>query len=358
MSGSVRRRPEWPMTRFSSLIGVDLPLVQAPMAGVQASALAIAVCQAGGLGSLPCAMLTADQIRAEVAAIRAATSRPFNLNFFAHTPPAPDALRMAVWHSALLPYYRELGLDPAAIPSGPGRAPFTPEAADLLEELRPPVVSFHFGLPAADLLARVRATGARILASATTIEEALWLQARGVDAVIAQGIEAGGHRGIFLAHDLSTQSGTMALVSQLVDALQVPVIAAGGIADARTLRAALSLGAAAAQVGTAYMLCPEATTSSVHRAAIRSARSQHTVLTRLFSGGPARGIVNRLIRELGPMSALAPPFPLAASALAPLRSLAESLGRDDFSPLWCGQNPSGCAELPAAELTRALVAAL
>ncbi len=324
------------------------------MAGVQGSALAIAVSRAGGLGSLPCAMLTLDQIRAEIAAIRAATSRPFNLNFFCHTPSGPDAAREAAWRDALLPYYEELGIDPSAIPKGPGRMPFNSEAADLLEELRPPVASFHFGLPSAELLTRVKSTGAIVVSSATTVEEALWLEAGGVDAVIAQGVEAGGHRGMFLTDDISTQIGILALVPQMVDAVRLPVIAAGGIADARGVRAALELGAAAVQIGTAYMLCPEATTSRVHRAALRSAGSRHTVLTRLFSGRPARGIVNRLIRELGAMNEVAPIFPLASQALAPLRSKAESLGSDDFSPLWSGENASGCAEIPATELTRLL----
>ena len=324
------------------------------MAGVQGSALAIAVSKAGGLGSLPCAMLNLDQIRLEVSAIRAATSKPFNLNFFCHTPPVPDADREAAWRAALLPYYEELGVDPSTAAAGPSRAPFRQETAGLLEELRPPVVSFHFGLPPAELMVRVKSTGAVVLGSATTVEEAIWLEARGVDAVVAQGVEAGGHRGMFLTADISTQIGTLALVPQVLDAVKVPVIAAGGIADARGVRAALSMGAAAAQIGTAYMLCAEATTGQLHRAALRNAGARHTVLTTLFSGGPARGIVNRVIRELGPINELAPAFPLAAQAMAPLRSTAENLGLDDFSPLWSGQNASGCAEISASDLTRLL----
>jgi nitronate monooxygenase len=339
------------VTAFHDRIGIEFPIIQAPMAGVQGSLLAIAVSNAGGLGSLPCAMLTHERIRMEVAAIRAASGKPFNLNFFCHTPPEPDAEREAAWRAALLPYYEELGVDPSTIPSGPGRMPFSAEAADLLEEIRPPVVSFHFGLPSDELLARVKSTGAVMLASATTLEEALWLEAKGVDAVIAQGVEAGGHRGMFLTEDISSQVGTLALVSQIVDAVKVPVIAAGGIADARGVRAGLDLGAAAVQIGTAYLLCPEATTSRLHRAALRSVGSQHTVLTRLFSGRPARGIVNRIIREMGAMSDVAPEFPLASVALAPLRAKAESIGLDDFSPLWSGENAAGCAEIPAAELT-------
>ena len=344
------------MTPFQKMLGLELPVIQAPMAGAQSSALAIAVCNAGGLGSLPCAMLTLEQVHAELAKIRAGTGAPYNVNFFCHAPPEPDAGREAAWRSVLAPYYAEYGVDPSAIPPGPGRAPFTAEAADLLSEFKPPVVSFHFGLPPARLLARVRAWGAKVLSSATTVEEARWLEAHGVDAVIAQGAEAGGHRGIFLDDDLTTQAGTFALLPQIARAVKVPVIAAGGICDAKGVAAALALGAAGVQVGTAYLLCLEATTSAVHRAALKSAGAGHTALTNVFTGGPARGIVNRIMRELGPMNAVAPAFPLATAAIAPLRARAESAGKGDFSPLWCGQNPGGCREIPAAELTRSLFA--
>jgi nitronate monooxygenase len=333
-------------------LGVELPVIQAPMAGVQESALAIAVCNAGGLGSLPCAMLDAAAIRREVAAIRAQTSAPFNLNFFCHQPPVVDPAREAAWRQALAPYYRELGLDIGAVPVGGGRFPFDAASAAIVEELRPAVVSFHFGLPATELLDRVRASGARILCSATTVDEALWLEARGVDAVIAQGLEAGGHRGHFLDDDLSLQSGTFALLPQIVAAVRVPVIAAGGIADRAGVEAARALGAAMVQVGTAYMCCPEATTSRIHRAALMSPAARHTALTRLITGRPARGIVNRLIREVDDRSA--PAFPLATAAIGPLRAAAEARGSGDFSPLWSGQNASGCKAVPAAELTRSL----
>jgi len=338
------------------LLGTELPIIQAPMAGVQGSALAIAVSNAGGLGSLPSALIDLDTLRAELKAIRAATTRPFNVNFFAHRLPdvSPDV--DARWRAALAPYYRELGVDPSAVTSGGGRTRFSSETADILDEFEPPVVSFHFGLPEPALLARVRRWRGRILASATTVEEARWLENRGVDAIIAQGVEAGGHRGMFLTDDLTTQVGTFALLPQLVDAVKVPVIAAGGVADARGVAAAMRLGAAAVQVGTAYLLCPESTTPPVHRAALQSEAARHTALTNLVTGGPARGIINRLMRELGPMSDIAPPFPAATPAIQPLRRAAETLGRGDFSPLWAGQNASGCKEVPAAELTRALAA--
>jgi len=344
------------MTTVQSLLGIELPIIQAPMAGVQGSALALAVSNAGGLGSLPCAMLSLEAMREELVRLRTGTTRPFNVNFFCHKPPVSNAEREATWRAALAPYYAEYGIDPSKIPPGPGRAPFSDEAADALEPFKPAVVSFHFGLPAPALLARVRRWGAKVLASATTVDEARWLEARGVDAIIAQGVEAGGHRGIFLTEDLTTQVGTFALLPQVVSAVKLPVIAAGGIADARGVGAALALGAAGVQVGTAYLLCPEATTSAIHRAALKSEAARHTALTNVFTGRPARGIVNRVIAEVGPISAQAPVFPLASAALAPLRAKAEAAGSGDFSPLWSGQNASGCREIPAAELTRALAA--
>jgi len=334
-------------------LGVELPVIQAPMAGAHLSALAIAVCEAGGLGSLPCAMLDAAGIRREIAAIRAAiSSRSFNLNFFCHRPPVADAAREAAWRQVLAPYYAEFGLDISKVPALPARYPFDASSAEIVEELRPQVVSFHYGLPDDALLERVRATGARILASATTVDEALWLERRGVAAVIAQGLEAGGHRGHFLSADLSRHCGTFALVPQLVRALRTPVIAAGGIADRAGVEAALRLGASMVQVGTAYLCCPETKTSPLLRRTLMSDAARHTALTRLITGRPARGIVNRLMREVD--DAVAPEFPLATAALAPLRAAAEARGSLDFSPIWCGQNASGCSERPAGELTREL----
>jgi nitronate monooxygenase len=346
------------MTNLQTLFGIELPIIQAPMAGSQGSALAVAVSNAGGLGSLPCAMLNAEAMRGELAKIRARTAKPFNVNFFCHLPPAASAAREAAWRAALGPYYREFGIDAAAIPAGAGRTPFGAAAADVLAEFKPAVVSFHFGLPSAELLARVRGWGAKVLSSATTVDEALWLEAHGVDAVIAQGVEAGGHRGMFLSDDLTTQMGTFALLPQIARAVRLPVIAAGGIADADGVAAAMALGAAGVQIGTAYLLCPEATTGAVHRAALKSAAARYTALTNIFTGRPARGIVNRVMRELGPICPAAPAFPLATAGIAPLRASAEGRGSGDFSPLWSGQNASGCREIPAADLTRELAARL
>ena len=345
------------MNAFAGRLATRHPLIQAPMAGVQGSALALAVSGAGGLGSLPCAMLGADALRAELGALKA-SGLPYNVNYFSHTPPVPDAAREAAWRAALAPYYDELGLDIAAIPAGPGRAPFTSEAADLLAEFAPPVVSFHFGLPAPDLLARVKAWGAFVLSSATTVREALWLQEHGADAIIAQGWEAGGHRGHFLSDDLTEQPGTFALLPQIVAAVRLPVIAAGGIADAAGVRAAMALGAAGVQVGTAYLCADEATTSPLHRAALQSEAARHTAVTNCFTGRPARGIVNRLMREQGPISPSAPAFPLATAAVAPLRAAAEKLGRSDFTSMWSGQNASQCRSAPAAQITAALAKGL
>ena len=344
----------WPDRRIIDLLGIELPIVQAPMAGSQTAELAIAVSEAGGLGSLPCAMLGFDQVRAEMDIFRQRSAKPLNVNFFCHVPPAPDAAREAAWKKRFSAYYAEFGIDPASIPAGPGRAPFDERLCDLMLEKKPAVISFHFGLPEKKLLNRARGSGARIISSATTVEEARWLEGEGCDAIIAQGNEAGGHRGIFLGDAIDSQPGTFALVPQVVDAVKLPVIAAGGIADARGVAAALMLGASAVQIGTAYLLCPEAKTSAVHRAALKAARDDRTALTNLFTGRPARGLVNRLMREVGPMSDAAPKFPLAAGAIAPLRAKAETQSSGDFSPLWAGQTAALTRDMPAGELTKKL----
>jgi nitronate monooxygenase len=344
--------------RISALFGTELPIIQAPMAGAQAGAMAVAVSNAGALGSLPCALLTAESMRSELDLIKAQTSKPFNVNFFCHTPPAPSAEREAAWRAALAPFYREYGIDPNEVPAGPGRAPFSDDFADALEPYRPPVVSFHFGLPSAKLLGRVKRWGSKVLCSATTVDEARWLEAQGVDVIIAQGVEAGGHRGMFRTADLTTQVGTFSLLPQVLRAVKLPVVAAGGIADAQGVAALLAMGAAGVQVGTAYLLCPEAITSTLQRAALKSEGARHTALTNVFTGRPSRGIVNRVMRELGMISGAAPDFPLATAAIAPLRAKAEAAGSGDFTPLWSGQNATGCREIPAAQLTRELAAKL
>jgi nitronate monooxygenase len=344
----------WPDRRILDLFRIELPIIQAPMAGANGSAMAIAVSEAGGLGSLPCAMLDAAKARAEIGVIRQRTARPINVNFFCHEPARPDPQREAAWRARLRAYYLELGLDADATAPAVNRAPFDEAMCAIVEDLRPEVVSFHFGLPKPALLSRVKAAGCRVLSSATTAEEARWLEGNGCDAIIAQGNEAGGHRGMFLADSIATQAGTFALLPQVVDAVKVPVIGAGGIADGRGIAAAFALGAAGVQVGTAYLFTPEATITELHRAALRNARDDQTALTNLFSGRPARGLFNRVMREVGPISELAPAFPTAAGALAPLKAKAEAAGRSDFSSLWSGQAASLGREMSAADLTTKL----
>jgi nitronate monooxygenase len=341
---------QWPDTRILDLLGIDLPIIQAPMAGANGSAMVIAASNAGGLGSMPAAMLSIEQLREELKMIRQHCQRPFNINYFCHQPPAPDEQRARDWKQLLEPYYRELGVDFEAPTPVSNRAPFDAAACEVVEEFRPEVVSFHFGLPEKSLLDRVKATGAKILSSATTVEEAVWLEQHGCDAIIAMGYEAGGHRGMFLSEDLSSQVGTFALVPQIVDAVKVPVIAAGGISDARGVAAAFMLGASAVQVGTAYLFTPEAKVSKSHYTALRTAKDSETAVTNIFTGRPARGILNRVMRELGPISDKAPTFPLAGGALMPLRAKDEA----DFSNLWAGQAFRLSAEMTTAELTRRL----
>jgi nitronate monooxygenase len=338
--------------RFLALTGARLPLVQAPMANFAGSALAIAALKAGAVGSLACAVLSPGQVAAEAAAIRAAASGPINLNFFCHTlGPQPDE---SAWHAALAPFYREEGVVPPAQPPVL-RKPFDAAMADVIEAVRPEIVSFHFGLPERDLLDRVRATGARIFGNATNVMEAQFLAGAKVDAIVAQGFEAGGHAGHFLIGHRPI--GVLALVRQILKDVDLPVIAAGGVADTGAVRGAIAAGAAAVQVGTAYLRTPEAATSGVHRRRLAEAGPEDSVFTNLFSGGLARGLRNRLIEALGPVSDVAPPFPYASAALAQLRAKAEADGRGDYSPLWAGQGVRLAGDGPAEELTARLGAA-
>jgi nitronate monooxygenase len=323
------------------------------MASATTPEMVIAVSNAGGLGSLPSALYTEAQLRAALEAVRAGTSRPINVNFFCHAEAAHDPARQAAWQRRLAPYYVEAGLDPDMPITASGRAPFDDAFCTVVERYRPEVVSFHFGLPTPSLLDRVKRSGAKVISSATTVAEACWLEEHGIDAVIAMGSEAGGHRGTFLANDMTTQVGTLALVPLVADAVSIPVIAAGGIADRRGVEAALALGAAGVQVGTAYLLTPEAKISAAHRSALQSA-DNGTAITNLFTGRPARGIVNRIMAEIGPLSDLAPAFPTAGGALAPIRSVAEADGRADFTPFWAGQAFLLATSMSAAALTRSL----
>lgn len=339
---------------LESVIGIKFPLIQAPMAGAQDSALAIAVSRSGGLGSLPAAMLDAASMRHELQKLQS-SGLPYNVNFFCHQTSTPTQAAESKWQMALQPYYQEFGIDPASIPTTAGRRPFDEEMAEVLEEFSPKVVSFHFGLPSPSLLARVKARGAWVMSSATTLDEARWLVAHGADGVIAQGLEAGGHRGHFLDRDVSRQANTLDLLKQLSANIDVPIIAAGGIAHAQDVQTAMAAGASAVQVGTTFLLCHEAKTSALHRARLRDANAP-TALTNLFTGGLARGMFNRVMQELGPQNEAAPQFPLATQAIAPLRSKAEAKHLDDFTPLWSGSNRSGCVEGPASEVVLRLAA--
>ena len=347
----------WPDRRIIDLVKTEFPIVLAPMAGAMDAELVIAVAQGGALGSLPCALLSAEKAREQVNIVRQRVTAPVNMNFFCHTPVQADAAREAGWKARLSTYYKEFGIDPAAPINAANRAPFDAVMCEVVEELKPEIVSFHFGLPDPALLKRVKAAGAIVMSSATIVKEAIWLEENGADVIIAQGAEAGGHRGMFLTDNIAEQPGTFALVPQVVDAVKVPVIAAGGIADGRGIAAAFALGASGVQIGSAYLRCPESRVSAPARVALAQAKDDTTVITNVMTGRPARGVANRVMREVGPISPDAPAFPHAATALAPLKAAAEKLGKVDFTNLWAGQAVRMGREMPAAELTRALAGA-
>jgi nitronate monooxygenase len=346
----------WPDHRLSDLFEIEHPIVQAPMAGFATLDMAAAVCEAGGLGSIGCAAMSPEPAAQTIGELRRLTGRPINVNFFCHTPAKVDAGREQAWRERLAPYYRELGIEQKSLPRL-DLTPFDDAMCEVVEHTRPEVVSFHFGVPAAALLARVKAAGCRVISSATTVEEAIWLEANGADAVIAQGTEAGGHRGTFLARNLNramaSQSGTLALVPQIADAVTVPVIAAGGIGDGRGIAAAFALGASGVQIGTAFLRCPEAGTPPLHREALKHARDDETLLTNAFTGRPARAIASRFPLDVG-LSDAAPDFPLPMGELPPLRAKTEQEQRRDFSPLWSGQAAALATEMPAKALVEKL----
>ena len=344
----------WPDRRILNLFKTEFPIALAPMAGAMDADLAVAVAQGGGLGSVPCALVSVEKAREQVNIIRQCISAPVNLNFFCHEPVDADAASEAKWKGRLTAYYEEHGIDPAAPINSANRVHFDAATCELVEELKPEIVSFHFGLPEQSLLARVKAAGCVVMSSATIVREAIWLEENGADVIIAQGAEAGGHRGMFLTESFAEQPGTFALVPQVVDAVRVPVIAAGGIADGRGIAAAFALGAAGVQIGSAYLRCPESKLSPPARIALAQARDDSTVITNVMTGRPARGVANRVMREVGPICPDAPAFPHAATCLAPLRAAAEQRGMVDFSNLWAGQAVRMGREMPAAELTRAL----
>lgn len=370
----------WRDLRLIKRLGLRVPLLQAPMAGAQDSDLAIAVARGGGLGAVPCALLSADAVREHVQRFRAATrdlSAPINLNFFCHTLPAADPVADKQWQDLLKPYYQEYNVDVAKLTTkGALRMPFDEGSLELIRELKPEVVSFHFGLPSPQMLQGVKDTGALVISTATTVREAQWLEQHGCDAVIAQGLEAGGHRGVFLPRkeatsptgshrnssmDFPRQTGVMALVPQIVDAIKLPVIATGGIGDARGVLAASALGAAAVQMGTVFLLSNETNTSQLHREMLKRAATANgqetleTEITNVFSGRPARGFVTRVMKELGPMCAAAPEFPTAGAPLGPIKKAAEANGYTAFSSMWSGMSPGFSREGSAEDIVRSII---
>ena len=343
----------WPRTDFLELLGLTHPIVQAPMSGLAPATLAAAVCNAGALGSIGCAVLSPAVAREQVATLRQVTNRPFNLNFFVHTHPRTDPQATARVRGRLASYFDEFGLGPVPEPKEPIPT-FDEERLSLVLELRPRVVSFHFGLPEAPAMRQIKEAGCIVLSSATTVAEARSLEANGADAIIAQGLEAGGHRGSFSGSPGAGMVGTMALVPQIVDAVRVPVIAAGGIADGRGIAAAFALGASGAQIGTAFLGCPEATLSPLYRAQLQAATDDVTELTRAFTGRPARAIRNRFITEMADCESLE--FPLQMSLISPLLQLSGDEARAEFMPVWAGQAAPLVRDLPAGRLVEALVA--
>lgn len=341
----------WPDRRFAALLGSRHPILLAPMAGAGGVDLAAGAIAGGAAGSLPCALFEPDEIRAQVAELRARAPGPVNLNFFCHSTPAgSDDSR---WRALLAPFASRFDV-PAGHVEAPARRPFDSAMCESVETVRPELVSFHFGLPEDRLLDRVRRSGAKVVATATTVEEARHLAERGVDGIVAQGWEAGGHSGRFLGGRPDEQMGLFALLPQVVDAVELPVIAAGGIADGRGIAAALTLGAAAVQIGTAYLHCPESLIAPAHRAALGSDLAERSLFTNLFSGGLARGLWTAPMAELGPVRPEAPPFPLAAAALAPLARAAAERGEPGFRPMWAGQAARLGRPLPARALTERL----
>lgn len=353
VTDNVNMRP-WPDRRLLDLLNIEIPIVQAPMAGSDSVTLARSVSSVGALGSLACALLGPDGVRDSMRALRHEMERPFNLNFFCHAMEPPDAAATERWKAFLRPHYERWGLNIETVPETRLRMPFDDEMCAVVEDLKPEVVSFHFGLPVSSLVDRLRRAGIRIVSSATSVREAVWLESRGCDAIIAQGIEAGGHRAMFLETDVAAQTGLIALLPQVVDAVSIPVIAAGGISDARGIVAAFALGASGVQLGTAYLFCPEANVSPLYRGALAHATDNGTAVTNLFSGRPARGILNQYLHESGPMSGLVPPFPYAATLVAPLRAASERAGSAAYMQMWAGQAAGIVTSLPAAEFTRKL----
>ncbi|MFC5698913.1 NAD(P)H-dependent flavin oxidoreductase [Pseudomonas sp. GCM10022186] len=342
---------------ITQLLGIEHPIIQAPMVGVSTPALAAAVSNAGALGSIGIGASTPAQARVMLAETRALTDGPFNVNLFCHRPAKADPKREGAWLEHLHPFFAEFGAEPpAAIREIYKSFLDDPDMLQMLLEERPAVVSFHFGLPPGDWIRALKAAGIRLLASATTLEEARLVEAAGVDAIVAQGVEAGGHRGVFEPEKGDAGIGTLALLRLIARHCSLPVIAAGGIMDGQGISAALALGAQGVQLGTAFVPCPESAANAAYRAALKSERAHHTRITAVISGRPARGMVNRLWTDLDTLAAPAlPDYPTTYDAAKALHAAAIARGCNDFAVQWAGQGAPLARELPAAELVKLLV---
>lgn len=345
----------WPKSDLTDLLEIEHPILQAPMGGESTTQMAVAVCNAGGLGGLGCSSKSADEVRRAIEEIRSGTNRSFNLNFFAHPPPGENPQVNEQTRALVAPFYDELGIENIPTRAEAPLDPFDESRLAVLLEMRPKVVSFHFGLPPLDMVQALQDAGTVVLCTATTVAEARQLANAGVDAIIAQGWEAGGHRGTFEVSFEDFGVGTMALVPQVVDAVDVPVIAAGGIADGRGIAAALVLGASGVQLGTAFLSCPEADIDARYREALRNATEDGTRLTRAFSGRPARARNNRYIEAMAEKRVRLPDFPTMYSFSGPLESTSRDTGKSGFEFFLWGQGAPMNRELPAAELMERLV---
>lgn len=344
------------MNDLNSLLGIQLPIIQAPMAGTATPAMAAAVSNAGGLGSISIAAVNAEAGREMIRQLRAATDQPFNINVFCNIPSPPDAAVEQRWLQHLAPWFAEFGSQPPAAIHDIYTSLYNDEAQlQVLLEERPAVVSLHLGLPPQERIDALKAAGIVLFASATSLEEGRLVQAAGIDMVVAQGIEAGGHRGIFDPEQIDACLTTAELVQELVRELHIPVIAAGGIMDGEDIAAMLDLGAVAAQLGTAFVLCPESAANASYRAMLGSERAKQTQITRVISGRPARGILNRFMVEVGADGhPPVPGFGIAYNAGKKLIEAASQGGSSEFAAHWAGMSASKVRGLPAAQLLKTL----
>lgn len=343
---------------LTSLLGIDHPIIQAPMAGVSTPRLAAAVSEAGALGSIAVGAGDAAQARAAIGELRKLTARPFNVNVFTHQPAVSDPVREARWLDYLRPRFEALGAAPPPALREIYRSFLgDPDMLEVLVAEKPAAVSFHFGLPRPEQIAALRGAGIVLMASATSLHEARQVEEAGIDIVVAQGVEAGGHRGVFDPRQPDPGIGTLALVRLLATHLSIPVVAAGGIMDGQGIAAVARLGAAGAQLGTAFILCPESSSTPHHRALMRQGEQLQTAITDAISGRPARGIVNPFFDEVGaPGHPPLPDYPIAYDAAKALHAAASARGVQDYSVNWAGQGFPLARAMPAAQLVATLAA--